>query len=160
MKKALSLLLVLVMVLALCACGTDAPKGTVGNAADETTAAPESTGHIHMFSDATCLEPATCSCGETEGEVLGHLFEAATCLTPMTCSVCNITEGDPLGHTYTYATCIEPATCELCGETEGDLADHNFVGGSCVTCGEPDGFYDNDSDYFDYDEDLDDPFAE
>ncbi|MBQ8434209.1 MAG: hypothetical protein IJX23_05345 [Clostridia bacterium] len=28
--------------------------------------------HSHVFEDATCTEPKTCSCGATEGEALGH----------------------------------------------------------------------------------------
>ncbi|MBE5937469.1 MAG: hypothetical protein E7265_05510 [Lachnospiraceae bacterium] len=35
--------------------------------------------HEHDYSDATCLLPATCSCGETEGEALGHDFVKGVC---------------------------------------------------------------------------------
>ena len=40
--------------------------------------------HTHIFSDATCTEPAKCECGETQGEALGHTLvdvegKAPTC---------------------------------------------------------------------------------
>ena len=32
-------------------------------------------GHEHVWTDATCTTPKTCSeCGETEGEALGHTW--------------------------------------------------------------------------------------
>ena len=35
--------------------------------------------HEHVWSDATCTEPAKCECGETQGEALGHAYEAGVC---------------------------------------------------------------------------------
>ena len=35
--------------------------------------------HTHSFSDATCTQPKTCSCGATDGNALGHNFENGTC---------------------------------------------------------------------------------
>lgn len=35
--------------------------------------------HVHAFGDATCTTPATCECGETEGEALGHNFADGKC---------------------------------------------------------------------------------
>jgi hypothetical protein len=35
--------------------------------------------HEHVWSDATCEEPAKCECGETQGEALDHAYEAGTC---------------------------------------------------------------------------------
>ena len=35
--------------------------------------------HIHNFSAATCTEPKTCECGETEGEALGHKWVDGVC---------------------------------------------------------------------------------
>ena len=36
-------------------------------------------GHTHSFGDATCTQPATCSCGETQGQALGHTTTNGTC---------------------------------------------------------------------------------
>ncbi len=140
MKKLLSVLLALVMVLALCACGGQNTDVTVGGDA-ETTAPGESTAHTHIFSEANCVEPATCDCGETEGEIGEHLFSDATCEEPMTCQVCGITEGAALGHSYSDATCVEPATCSECGDTDASFAPHVYQDGACVTCGEVDPDY-------------------
>ena len=35
--------------------------------------------HNHTYSDATCTEPATCSCGETSGNPLGHNYVEGSC---------------------------------------------------------------------------------
>lgn len=57
--------------------------------------------HSHIWKDATCLEPKTCSeCGATEGEALGHDWKAATCTEAKTCSRCGATEGEALGHEW------------------------------------------------------------
>ena len=65
--------------------------------------------HTHSFSAATCTEPKTCICGETEGKANGH--------------------------NWVKATCESPKTCSTCGETSGSKADHNFKNGKCVVCG-------------------------
>lgn len=78
-------------------------------------------GHEHVWNEATCTTPKTCSeCGETEGEALGHVWEEATCTTPQICSVCGETEGTALGHIWIEATYEEPKTCIVCNETEGE----------------------------------------
>ncbi len=67
-----------------------------------------------------------------------HVWEDATCTEPKTCSVCGETEGEPLGHTWEDATCTAPKTCSVCGETEGEPVDHRFGDdGLCVWCGVP-----------------------
>lgn len=49
--------------------------------------------HEHVWSEATCTEPATCSeCGQTRGEPLGHDWAEAPWSTHMTCRVCGQTE--------------------------------------------------------------------
>ena len=100
-------------------------------------------GHRHVWEDATCTAPKTCSeCGETEGEALGHTWVDATCAEPKTCSVCEETEGEALGHTWVEATCSEPKTCSVCGETEGDALEHTLSEANyqqaavCEVCGE------------------------
>ena len=35
--------------------------------------------HNHIYSDATCTEKPTCSCGETNGEALGHNYVDGVC---------------------------------------------------------------------------------
>lgn len=71
---------------------------------------PTEPPHTHTFSAATCTEPKTCSCGETQGDANGHEWRDATYTTPQTCSVCGATEGSSLaipgkenyhGHVYT-----------------------------------------------------------
>jgi len=103
-------------------------------------------GHAHIWNDATCTAPKTCSeCGETEGEPLEHTWEEATCANPKTCSVCGETEGEPLEHTWEEATCTEPKTCKVCGATEGDTLPHEFTEANyqspatCEICGVSDG---------------------
>lgn len=55
--------------------------------------------HKHVWVDATCTEPKTCSvCGETEGEALGHEWIEATCTEPKTCKRCGAKDGAALGH--------------------------------------------------------------
>lgn len=52
--------------------------------------------HEHVWTEATCTTPKTCSaCGETEGEPLGHSWKEATYNAPKTCTVCGATEGEP-----------------------------------------------------------------
>ena len=93
-------------------------------------------GHQHVWKEATCTEPKTCTeCGETEGSPLGHTWTAATCTAPKTCNVCGETEGIALAHTWIEATCTTPKTCNVCGETEGGLGEHQLDSkGYCTVC--------------------------
>ena len=78
-------------------------------------------GHEHVWVDATCLVPKTCSeCGETEGEVADHKWVEASCEKAKYCDVCGVTDGEPLSHEWLDATYEEPKTCSLCGLTEGE----------------------------------------
>ena len=78
-------------------------------------------GHEHVWVDATCLAPKTCSeCEETEGEVAGHKWIDATCEKAKYCEVCGETEGGPLDHEWLEPTYTEPKTCALCSLTEGE----------------------------------------
>ena len=77
----------------------------------KTTSTPETEPiHTHVFSNATCTSPATCSCGETQGNANGHNWKDATCTNAKTCSDCGITEGTALGHSWNNATCTSPST--------------------------------------------------
>ena len=104
-------------------------------------------GHEHVWTDATCTTPKTCSeCGETEGEALGHTWVEATCTKPKTCSVCGITEGKALGHKpKEEANCTEPSVCSVCGETVKAALGHNWIDATCtepkycVRCGMKEG---------------------
>ncbi len=88
---------------------------------------PSPTPHVHLWLEATCLEPAICSeCGVTEGIPLGHDWTEATCTEPKTCRRCGVTEGKPLGHTEIKDGSIEP-TCTEAGKTEGS---------HCSVCGQ------------------------
>ena len=78
-------------------------------------------GHEHVWVEATCSTPKTCSeCGETEGEVADHKWIEATCEKAKYCEVCGETDGEPLSHEWLEATYEEPKTCSLCGLTEGE----------------------------------------
>ena len=83
--------------------------------------------HEHVFADATCDAPKTCSCGLTEGEALGHDWVDATCTAPKTCDTCGATEGEALGHTGGAATCTEQAVCTTCGESYGEALGHTLL---------------------------------
>ena len=113
----------------------------------------ELTSCDHVWVEATCTEPATCTkCGKTDGEALGHDWQEATCSEPETCSRCGETEGEALGHEWEDATCTEPETCSRCGETQGDPLGHTVEEwtvtleptsavegeqtGTCTVCGE------------------------
>ncbi|MCR5138426.1 MAG: FHA domain-containing protein [Oscillospiraceae bacterium] len=53
--------------------------------------------HEHVWTDATCTEPKTCSlCGETEGEALGHDYGSTTFFKTGTCSRCGEKNPDDL----------------------------------------------------------------
>jgi hypothetical protein len=106
MKKFLVLLMAVSMLLGFCACG-----------------------HEHIWLEATCTQPKTCStCGKTEGEPLGHSWKDATCTEPKTCTVCGETEGEALGHQSAWKVTKEPTLlksgeeeeyCSRCGEHLG-----------------------------------------
>ena len=89
--------------------------------------------HEHVWAEATCTEPKTCTiCGLTMGDPLGHSWKEATCTEPMTCTVCGATNGDPMGHTWREATCTSPRTCPFCGATEGEPAGHSWREATCT----------------------------
>ena len=106
--------------------------------------------HVHVWLEATCTEPKTCSeCGETEGEPIGHDMLPATPESPSTCSRCGYTEGEPLSpghvHVWTEATCTAPRVCTECGATEGVPLGHDMFPATtespstCSRCGYTDG---------------------
>ena len=67
------------------------------------------TTHTHSYSNANCITPQKCSCGQTKGSALGHKWQVATCKAPKTCSVCKATEGNVAEHKY------DKFVCTLCG---------------------------------------------
>ena len=88
----------------------------------------------HVWVDANCLTPKTCSlCEETEGEPLGHDWLPAECTLPERCSRCDETVGEALGHTWVEADCVTAKTCSVCAETEGEALGHTWVEADCVT---------------------------
>ena len=58
---------------------TTVPRDTTP-ATIPTTQPTAETSHTHSFSDATCTEPKTCSCGETEGVATGHQYDSGVCV--------------------------------------------------------------------------------
>lgn len=75
----------------------------------------------HVWADATCTAPKTCSCGETKGEPNGHSWVDATFEAPKTCSVCGATEGYPL-----------VAVAQIGDQKYASLADAFAAGGEIV----------------------------
>lgn len=75
---------------------------------------------FHEWTEATCVEPKTCSkCGGIEGEALGHEWLEATCTERKICAVCNQTEGLALGHKVEEWTVVKDSTCAEDGERTG-----------------------------------------
>lgn len=69
----------------------------------------------HIWLDATCTTPKTCSiCGETQGAALGHNWIDATCNAPKTCSICEKTNGTAIGHRDGDGD----GRCDLCGQEQ------------------------------------------
>lgn len=90
-------------------------SSTNNNDTDKTSSPvskPQTPVHKHSFSTATCVKPATCTCGLTQGGTIGHTWNDATCSAPKTCSVCNITEGSAKEHLFVDKECY------YCGESQ------------------------------------------
>ena len=112
---------------------------------------PEQTECPHLYLDATCKAPRTCTrCGETEGEIGEHRWTEATCKQVKTCRDCGETEGD-LGEHQVAKEPGKPASCKEDGVTDGEFcilcktvikeqepipAAHHFRGDTCAACGE------------------------
>ena len=67
-----------------------------------------STAHTHSYSQATCVSPATCSCGQTNGAALGHDFGSNN----PTCSRCGAANPNykaPHTHSWVPVTTYYPA---------------------------------------------------
>ena len=75
--------------------------------------------HSHEWSNASCIVPETCECGEVQGAPLGHDWIPPTCTAPQTCSRCGTIEGNAIGHIWKDATYNAPKTCSACHVTEG-----------------------------------------
>lgn len=102
---------------------------------DEKTYTSSTEQHVHDFSiNATCEEPAKCSCGETSGLAIGHNWESATCEKPDTCKNCGKTRGSALGHDWEEATCEEAKTCKNCGKKEGKAWGHTYNSTEILIC--------------------------
>ena len=69
---------------------------------EPTPTLPPQSAHTHVWRDATCMAPQTCSCGQEQGEPLGHEWIPGDCETPDTCSRCGATRGDPLLMPFTW----------------------------------------------------------
>ena len=93
MEKILSILIILTMLFAFSACSNETKIcsncnkenlsensfcGFCGDLLKEPTTAElpsKDEYHIHVFGKATCLEPATCSCGKTQGTTSNHKYD-------------------------------------------------------------------------------------
>lgn len=130
MKKILPILLVSVLFLFQTACGNGVTKTS------EESRQAESSVCEHVWNDATCTAPKTCTlCGETEGHALEHDYQGGSCTEEAACALCGKTQA-PTGHQWQEATCTSPKTCALCGETEGGPLGHTTESGTCERCGE------------------------
>lgn len=128
MKKFVCLILVMVIIFCVCSCNESSNQ--------ETSTIVQDTSCTHLWNDATCIAPKSCSkCGTTQGSELGHLWNDATCTTPKTCSRCSTTQGNEVGHLWKDATCSSPKICSLCNQTEGSVGNHKDSGnGRCLYC--------------------------
>ena len=93
---------------------------------------PGADNHEHTFSEATCTTPATCECGETNGDALGHTFTEGKC----ECGETDPNYVPPHEHNFVDGKCE-------CGETDPNYIpphEHSFVDGKCE-CGETDPNY-------------------
>ena len=89
-------------------------------------------GCEHVFGEATCITPRTCSvCGKSDGVLSDHTWTDATCLAPKTCTICGITEGTLAEHTWAEATCMAPQTCTLCSATGEKKLEHSWQPANC-----------------------------
>ena len=147
MKKFIILLLVLCVTICFASCKNNENNYTDNNintasGIDNNTYDTDTTVHIHSYSDATCTQPPTCSCGVTIGEALGHEISEATCLTPGMCTRCNTKFSEPLGHNWKEATCESPKICLRCDLTKGIASGHNYSSNHiCTVCGQQDALY-------------------
>ena len=82
--------------------------------------------HTHTFSQATCTEPAKCSCGETQGTALGH-NEVVDSAVSATCTTAGKTEGKHCSRCNTVI--VAQTTIPATGHTEPNAE------GKCDTCG-------------------------
>lgn len=113
---------------------TTKPEASNPTITEPETSKPSTPTHTHSYSNATCTEPAKCSCGATDGNALGHKYSNATCTEAKKCSRCGETSGKALGHKWQEATCKAPKTCSVCKTTEGNLGNHKYTNGKCNYC--------------------------
>ena len=143
MKRFLILILGLALSLIMSACGNNYTDGYCGECGGEVFSTDkfcrhcgisinkEPEVHTHSYSDATCSEPATCSCGLTEGSVLEHSWGEwhENAETPR-----NLCTEDG----------VELRICDSCGNTEerAVYAAHDYAEGYCTRCNDRDETYD------------------
>ncbi len=131
LRKVLLLVFTVAVVLfALVACETQSPSSNPST--DTPTEAPNCK---HIWGDATCSAPKTCSlCNATMGNPLKHQFEYENCESKGVCSLCNA-ETEAIGHIWKDATCTTAKSCSICDATEGEPAPHNYIDSVCSVCG-------------------------
>ena len=115
------------------------------NEAGETTVTISTSTCDHVWSDATCSAPSTCSiCGVTTGDTLEHTSSGeATCTQPEVCTVCGeelSTAWHNMDETYVYATCTEDGSyhgvCLDCGYEESNVIPAQGHSNWNMTCGD------------------------
>lgn len=86
----------------------------------------------HVWSEATCTEPKTCSrCGETSGNALGNTFDDTDTEHPATCSRCGASNGvsapsEPEVNTYTAYFIDDMGEGDKVWEIRGVFAEGNY----------------------------------
>ena len=138
MRKLVSFFILAAMMLMFVACTGDVTPTDVTQTptqpnipttapTEPATTAPTEPAHEHVWVDATCDTPKTCSeCEATEGVANGHTWTEATCTAAKTCSACGAIEGQPKDHSWDEGTVTVEATEETTGE---ELF-------TCLACGE------------------------
>ncbi len=89
----------------------------------------------------------TATAVKTGDDACNHVWVDATCTTPKTCSICGAVEGTVLDHDWEIisqadATCTADGSivyeCAACGEDKSETfpaIPHNYVDGICSACG-------------------------
>ena len=118
--KVLALLVLTVAMILTCFTSCDQLAGIPGieNILD---LLPGADTHEHVFSEATCTTPATCECGETNGDALGHTFTEGKC----ECGETDPNYVPPHEHSFVDGKCE-------CGETDPNYVpphEQNLVDG-------------------------------
>lgn len=100
----------------------------------------------HVYSEATCTEPAKCKiCGKVKGKAAGHDWVDPTCEEDGYCARCNKKGEAALGHDWVDPTCEEDGYCARCNKKGEAALGHDWIAATydtpktCSRCGKTEG---------------------